>query len=93
MSPNLHKFRGLLYFTTVRLAGGRSLPHVRAINSAVQSADIKSLKREFDRALALLQPRNVHVGLTYDALRRDVTDARIRDLVGLGWPSPSRVAV
>jgi uncharacterized protein (TIGR02646 family) len=67
-------------------------PQTRAINAAVTSADIPRLTQEFHRALGLIQPRNVFVGLTYDALRMDAPDADIRKLIGTGWPSPDLVA-
>lgn len=71
---------------------GVVIPHARAINSAVQSADIPRLRDEFQRALDLLEPRSVLVGLTYDALRAVAPDPIVISLIGVGWPAPSLVA-
>lgn len=68
------------------------VPHANAINLAVQSADVPALTRDFRRALNLLQPRGVFVGLTYDALCLKAPDAGIKALLGIGWPLPSFVA-
>lgn len=68
------------------------IPHSRAINSAIGAADTAVLRREFTRALELLTPRNIHVGLTYDALRHLVPDRHVSALLGVGWPSPNLVA-
>jgi uncharacterized protein (TIGR02646 family) len=68
------------------------IPHSRAMNAAIAAADQAALQREFIRALELLVPRNVHVGLTYDALRYSVPEAGVRALLGIGWPSPNLVA-
>jgi len=68
------------------------IPHARAINGAVTSADRPRLNQEFQRALALIQSRSAFVGLTYDALRIDAPDLGIKELIGIGWPSPNLVA-
>lgn len=68
------------------------VPHAHAINAAITSADLVRLQRELNRALYLLKPKNVYVGLTYDALRFLVSDADLHALIGVGWPSPDLVA-
>jgi len=68
------------------------LSHSRAIDSAIAAADLFSLQREFDRALQLLTPRNVHVGLTYDALSHLIPSARLIPMLTVGWPAPNLVA-
>lgn len=68
------------------------VPHAQAINAAIAAVDLTRLRREFNRAVELLAPRNVHVGLTYDALQFLVSDAALRGLLGVGWPTPDLVA-
>lgn len=68
------------------------IPHSRAISEAMAANDIARLQREFDRALALLTPSSVHVGLTYDALRYLVPTAQLHTILGIGWPTPDLVA-
>lgn len=68
------------------------LPHARAISTAIAATDLPRLKLEFNRALELLAPRNVHVGLTFDALRYLVPEAQLLATLGVGWPTPNLVA-
>lgn len=68
------------------------LKHSQAINLAITAADIPRIKREFDRAIELLEPRNIHVGLTYDAFRHTVPDTKLMATIGNCWPTPSHVA-
>lgn len=68
------------------------LPHAGAINTAIAAADQLRLQLEFNRALDLLAPRNVHVGLTYDALRHLIPEAHLLATLGVGWPTPNLVA-
>lgn len=68
------------------------LPHARAIDTAIAAADLLRLQLEFNRALDLLAPRNVHVGLTYDALRHLIPEAHLLATLGVGWPAPNLVA-
>jgi hypothetical protein len=81
----LRELRGCHYSDIV-------IPHAHAINRAVLAADVPSVVRNFDRALGLLQPRNSHVGMTYDALCADAPDAPIKALIGVGWPAPNELA-
>lgn len=69
------------------------LPHSFEILDAIQQSDATRLKKEYTRALGLLTPRNVHVGLTYDALSHLVPSQRLISLIGLGWPAPNVVAL
>lgn len=69
------------------------LPHSHAIDRSIRSLNLREIQVEFDRALQLLTPRNVHVGLTYDALRHAVPETRLLATLGVGWPAPSFVAI
>lgn len=68
------------------------IPHMLAIILAIRSANIQNLRREFYRAIDLLKPRNAYVGITYDALRTNIPDNDIKNLIGVGWPSPDAIA-
>jgi hypothetical protein len=68
-------------------------PQFRAIDSAINAMDKLGVIREFDRALGLLEPRNAHVGLSYDALRHLIPDARLKKIIGTGWPKPKLIAI
>lgn len=83
--PDLREVREDHYVTVIA-------PHAKAINAAIALNDILGLRQGYDRALELLTSRNVHVGLNYDALRFLVPQARLLTLLGVGWPTPDRVA-
>ncbi len=68
------------------------LPHARAIKDAVSEGSKSRLQNEFSRALDLLRPSAVHVGMTFDAFRAEVPGAAIKSLIGHEWPQPSAVA-
>jgi len=68
------------------------IPHACEINAAIADANVVDLQRALSRAVELFKPRNVYVGLTYDALRFLVSDASLRTLIGVGWPNPDLVA-
>lgn len=69
------------------------LKHSYAIESAIIEADTPRIQREFNRAIELLNPRNVHVGLTYDAFRHTIPDTKLIASMGIGWPAPNLIAV
>lgn len=81
----LRELREDHYFTVI-------LPQVRALEAAIHEFDIPRLTHEFKRAIALLSPRNDYVGLNFDALRQSIPDKNLISILGVGWPTPDRVA-
>jgi uncharacterized protein (TIGR02646 family) len=69
------------------------VPQAEAIQYAVNTRDVATLKREYERAICLLKSQNAYVGLTYDALRADVSDVDLKALLNKGWPLPDAVGV
>ena len=68
------------------------IPHTNAIKNAITSKNYVQAKSEYDRAIDLLSPENIYVGLTYDALRFDIPDSDLKTALGLEWPKPNEVA-
>ncbi len=64
---------------------------IRALTDALDESRLVSIQREFDRAIALLEPESIFVGFTYDALRASIPDSRLKKFKGLRWPLPSQV--
>jgi hypothetical protein len=82
--PDLRELRNN-YFRTV------IAPQIKALNDALEDSQLVNIGREFRRAMGLLDPENIHVGFTYDALRASVPDSLLRNFNGLRWPLPSQV--
>jgi hypothetical protein len=66
-------------------------PQVKALNAALTELQRLAIKREFERALGLLEPGNTDVGFTYDAMRASIPDAKLISVLGSGWPAPDQV--
>jgi uncharacterized protein (TIGR02646 family) len=67
------------------------LPHCQAIELAISAKDSNALKKEFDRALGLLKPRCTYVGLTYDAFRHSIPNAKLTAILGVRWPEANLI--
>lgn len=64
---------------------------IEALNEAIIFGDINTIHNEFKRALMLLTPRNIHIGLTYDALQSSIKDITLKNLINIGWPSLDKI--
>jgi hypothetical protein len=65
--------------------------HIVALQTALASGKVKSIKTEFERALALLRPQNAYVALNYDALRQCISDQQLQAAIAQTWPQPAQV--
>lgn len=66
-------------------------PQIKALKNALDESQLGSIEREFTRAIGLLEPRNICVGFTYDALRASIPDANFGKFNGYSWPLPNQV--
>lgn len=66
-------------------------PQISALNQSINNNQLQNLKNEFTRSLGLLEPRNQYVGFTYDALRSNIPDAKLSQLINCTWPSPNQI--
>lgn len=68
-------------------------PIVEELETALNINDQDALFLAHKRATALFKPKNVHVGLAYDALRARTKNARLHASLGAKWPPPSKVGI
>lgn len=68
-------------------------PIVEELETALNMNDRDALFLAHKRATALFKPKNVHVGLAYDALRARIKNARLHASLGAKWPPPSKVGI
>lgn len=68
-------------------------PIVEELETALNMNDRDALFLAHKRATALFKPKNVHVGLAYDALRARIKNARLHAFLGAKWPPPSKVGI
>ena len=66
-------------------------PQIKALNNALVSYRLDAVKREYLRAMGLLEPKNIYVGFTYDALRASILSSKLKQFIGIGWPQPSQI--
>lgn len=66
-------------------------PQIKALKNALDESQLGPIEREFKRAIGLLEPRNICVGFTYDALRSSIPDANLGKFNGYSWPLPNQV--
>ena len=67
------------------------VPQSMNIKEALKKGDLIWLQMEFDRALDLLKPEGVYVGLAYDALRHDIPNATLAATLSVNWPEANLV--
>lgn len=64
---------------------------VNAINDAIATKKIKSIRAQYDRAISMLAPSNEYVALSYDAFRHFIPDAILQTTIQKCWPGPDQV--
>ena len=65
---------------------------IDALNNAVTLNNTDILLNEFNRALAMLEPQNLYVGFSYDALTSKINNLKkITSLLKKNWPTPSEI--
>lgn len=68
-------------------------PFVTDLRAALQTGHPDDMDAAFNRAMRLLAPGNVFVGVTYDALRAAVPSAELSGTLGKSWPLPASVGL
>jgi hypothetical protein len=66
-------------------------PQVVALKAALAANQINLIQAAFDRAIAMLTPRNEYVALSYDAFRHFIPDAQLQATIQKSWPTPDQV--
>lgn len=97
-SPSGEKTIGVCKLNSQDLLENRDLhiatiiqPQVKAINDALATMQIGLIQTAYDRAIAMLTPRNEYVALSYDAFRHFIPDARLQAAIQKSWPTPDQV--
>ncbi|QHH97795.1 hypothetical protein [Acinetobacter dispersus] len=67
-------------------------PQVNAINIAIRDNDLVALKKEYQRALDMLTPKNTFVCFNYSVFSQEINNLEnISDLIQLSWPFPHQI--
>lgn len=67
------------------------LPQIQAIKYEIDNGRVDDVVRQYRRALAMLEPSNQFVGLSYDAFCASISSFDLNNMVGKGWPTPGEV--
>lgn len=67
-------------------------PQANELLVAISTSAEQGVRRQFQRALGMLDPRSMYVALTYDALRHFVPDTALVPW-NLSWPQPRDVGL
>ena len=65
--------------------------HVDSLKATLTKRKIGQAKIEFERAMALLHPRNSYAALNYDGLRQLIPNEQLQAIIQKSWPQPAAI--